>query len=102
MYKLRFDDVARNRDLKCQCFSLCSQFEPIVLVHGGAGDIPDSRDHGKLIGCKLAAQRGFEKLSTGGSVLDAVEAAVRSMELDENFNAGSIEIKQTLPFALNK
>lgn len=62
--------------------------EPIVLVHGGAGNIPDSRDRGKLVGCKLATKLGYEKLQSGGSVLEAVEEAVRSMELDEYFNAG--------------
>lgn len=62
--------------------------EPVVLVHGGAGDIPDSRDQGKLDGCKLAANQGYRRLMTTGSVLDAVEEAVRVMELDENFNAG--------------
>lgn len=64
--------------------------EPIVLVHGGAGDIPDSRDHGKLVGCKLATKSGYKKLMSTGSVLEAVEEAVRSMELDEYFNAGNI------------
>lgn len=59
-----------------------------MLVHGGAGDIPDSRDHGKLVGCKLAVRRGYAKLQASGSVMDAVEEAVRSMELDDNFNAG--------------
>lgn len=63
--------------------------EPLVLVHGGAGDIPDSRDHGKLVGCTLAANLGYAKLQSGGSVLEAVEEAVRSMELDEYFNAGT-------------
>lgn len=62
--------------------------EPIVIVHGGAGDSPDSRDTGKHQGTKLAARLGYDKLLAGGSVLDAVEEAVRSMELDENFNAG--------------
>lgn len=65
--------------------------EPIVLVHGGAGDIPDSRDEGKLIGCKLAVRRGYEKLQATESVVDAVEEAVRIMELDEHFNAGEID-----------
>lgn len=60
----------------------------MVIVHGGAGDIPDSRDNGKHQGTKLAARLGYDKLMSGGSVLDAVEEAVRSMELDENFNAG--------------
>lgn len=62
--------------------------EPIVIVHGGAGDIPRSRIHGKLRGCKLAAQLGHYTLLKTGSVLDAVEEAVKHMELDDFFNAG--------------
>jgi beta-aspartyl-peptidase (threonine type) len=65
-----------------------SAIEAIVVVHGGAGDIPDSRDEGKHRGTKLAVRLGYNKLLAGGSALDAVEEAVRSMELDENFNAG--------------
>lgn len=60
----------------------------MVIVHGGAGDIPDSRADGKIRGTKLAARLGYDKLLSGGSVIDAVEVAVRSMEADENFNAG--------------
>lgn len=63
--------------------------EPIVIVHGGAGDIPDNRVQPKIVGCKLAASLGYKKLYNGGSVLDAVEAAVVSMENDEVFNAGN-------------
>lgn len=63
-------------------------FEPVVLVHGGAGDIPDSRDNGKHRGTKLAVRLGYNKMLAGGSALDAVEEAVRSMELDDNFNCG--------------
>ncbi|XP_059617128.1 probable isoaspartyl peptidase/L-asparaginase GA20639 isoform X2 [Phlebotomus argentipes] len=62
--------------------------EPIVLVHGGAGDIPDSRDQGKHNGALIAARIGYRVLKETNSVLDAVEEAVKSMELDENFNAG--------------
>ena len=62
--------------------------EPIVLVHGGAGDIPDSRDLGKHKGTTIAVRLGYAKLMQTGIVLDAVEFAVRSMELDENFNCG--------------
>lgn len=43
------------------------------------------------MGCKLAARLGYAKLKQTGSVLDAVEAAVKSMELDENFNAGKLD-----------
>lgn len=62
--------------------------EPIVLVHGGAGEIPDIRVQPKLRGCRAAARAGYEVLKKGGSALDAVEAAVRAMEDDEAFNAG--------------
>ncbi|CAG9584753.1 unnamed protein product [Danaus chrysippus] len=61
---------------------------PTIIVHGGAGDIPESRVEGKLKGVKLAAVIGQRILSEGGSALDAVEAAVVSMENDEYFNAG--------------
>ncbi|GLV32979.1 uncharacterized protein CBL_08958 [Carabus blaptoides fortunei] len=62
--------------------------ECIILVHGGAGDIPDSRVPGKISGVKLAANVGYKVLNQGGNALDAVEAAIRVMEDDENFNAG--------------
>ncbi|XP_049826433.1 isoaspartyl peptidase/L-asparaginase isoform X2 [Aethina tumida] len=64
------------------------RMEPIVLVHGGAGDIPDSRIAMKTIGVKTSAKIGYDVLKKGGTVLDAVEAAVRFMEGDEAFNAG--------------
>lgn len=62
--------------------------EPIVLVHGGAGEIPDVRVDPKLRDCKLAAKAGYAVLKNGGSALDAVEAAVKVMEDSEAFNAG--------------
>ncbi|CAO1356625.1 unnamed protein product [Diamesa hyperborea] len=62
--------------------------EPIVLVHGGAGNIKKAEFEGILSGCKLAAKLGHNVLLETGNVLDAVEAAVKSMELDELFNAG--------------
>lgn len=62
--------------------------EPIVLVHGGAGNITKDRILGKINGVKAATKEGYNVLKNGGSVLDAVEAAVKIMEDDENFNAG--------------
>lgn len=59
-----------------------------MLVHGGAGDIPDSRVQLKFVGCKAAAKEGYKVLKNGGSVVDAVEAAVKVMEDDQAFNAG--------------
>lgn len=43
---------------------------------------------GKFRGTILATQIGYNVLKSGGSSVDAVEAAVRSMELDASFNAG--------------
>ncbi|XP_030377185.1 probable isoaspartyl peptidase/L-asparaginase GA20639 [Scaptodrosophila lebanonensis] len=63
-------------------------YEPTVLVHGGAGDVSDAAIPNKKLGVKLAARKGFEILRYTGSVLDAVEAAVNSLEADPNFNAG--------------
>lgn len=65
-----------------------AQIEPIVLVHGGAGSIAESREYVMFRGTKLAVRLGYLKLEHGGSAVDAVEEAVRSMELDETFNAG--------------
>ncbi|XP_050311017.1 isoaspartyl peptidase/L-asparaginase isoform X2 [Anthonomus grandis grandis] len=62
--------------------------EPIVLVHGGAGDIPDSRVQPKLSGNRKAVDEAYAILKNGGGALEAVEAAVRVMEDDEAFNAG--------------
>jgi len=62
--------------------------EPIVIVQGGAGDIPISRVPGKISGVKLAANAGYAALKKSNNVLDAVEEAIKVMELDDNFNAG--------------
>lgn len=70
--------------------------QPIVLVHGGAGEIPDHRVAVKLEGVKKSAQIGYDILVKGGSVVDAVEAAVRYMEDDEAFNCGEFIFCNTL------
>jgi len=62
--------------------------EPLMLVHGGAGNIPNSRVQPKIDGNKRSVEAGYKVLQNGGSALDAVEAAVRVMEDDEAFNAG--------------
>ncbi|ALC39586.1 CG7860 [Drosophila busckii] len=68
--------------------SECAQFEPTVLVHGGAGNIADAKVPFAKLGVKHAARRGYEALQQTGSVLDAVEQAVNALEEDGNFNAG--------------
>ena len=74
----------------------------MVFVHGGAGKIPHSRDLGKHNGTKVAARLGYDKLMATGSVIDAVEEAVRSMELDENFNCGKKFFLKCLDFKLTR
>jgi len=64
------------------------QSRPIIIVHGGAGDWPSKLHKRGLSGVRRAADRGFRKLSSGGSALDAVEVAIVSLEDDPVFNAG--------------
>jgi beta-aspartyl-peptidase (threonine type) len=66
-----------------------AMIDPVILVHGGAGDIPEWRVPLKLHGVRKAARAGYNILSkVECSALDAVEAAVKIMEDDEAFNAG--------------
>jgi L-asparaginase / beta-aspartyl-peptidase len=63
----------------------------VIAVHGGAG--PDSdfiKKHTKEYkrGLKDAMAAGYKVLDEGGSAMDAVEAAVRSLEDNPLFNAG--------------
>jgi L-asparaginase / beta-aspartyl-peptidase len=60
-----------------------------VLVHGGAGTVPNERRALHVEGCVRAARAGAAQLSEGRSALDAVEAAVRALEDDPLFNAGT-------------
>lgn len=64
------------------------KFEPLVLVHGGAGKADPTKATKLLTGVRLAARVGYKEMAKGGCALDAVEAAIRSMELDDDFNAG--------------
>ncbi|BCL82121.1 peptidase T [Ktedonobacteria bacterium brp13] len=60
-----------------------------LIVHGGAGNIKAERFAQAQQGCKEAAAIGWSVLQQGGSALDAVEAAVRALETNPNFNAGT-------------
>ncbi len=66
---------------------------PVMVVHGGAGV------HSTVLldhftkeeiheGVKSSAKAGYSKLLSGGSAVDAVEAAVMYMEEEHIFNAG--------------
>ena len=60
-----------------------------IIVHGGAGDIVPERRDIVQAGCKEAALAGWRVLQAGGSALDAVEAAVRALEDNPEYNAGT-------------
>lgn len=50
--------------------------------------MPEWRVPLKVKGVKDAANAGYSLMKAGGSAIDAVEAALRSMENDEYLNAG--------------
>jgi beta-aspartyl-peptidase (threonine type) len=60
-----------------------------IIVHGGAGDISADRHARVREGVRLAAAAGDAVLAAGGSALDAVVAAVRVLEDDPEYNAGT-------------
>lgn len=63
---------------------------PAIIVHGGAGRIPDEHEiEPRLQGCREAARAGWTILRDGGTALDAAEAAVVALENNPLFNAGT-------------
>ena len=61
---------------------------PAIIVHGGAGKIPEDEHGAYLSGCKLAADTAWKLLESGASALHAVEIAVRILEDDPTFDSG--------------
>jgi len=62
--------------------------KPSLIVHGGAWDIPDEAVAACKEGCGAALAAGWEILSSGGSAIDAIEAAVMLLEDNPVFDAG--------------
>jgi beta-aspartyl-peptidase (threonine type) len=64
--------------------------EIAIVVHGGAGGLPDDPERVALMraGATAAVEAGHAVLAAGGAALDAVEAAVVVLEDDPQFNAG--------------
>ncbi len=61
---------------------------PLLLVHGGAWDIPADLLEAHEQGVFDALQEGWRLLERGASALDAIEAAVTVLEDDPAFDAG--------------
>lgn len=64
-----------------------------IVVHGGAGvinkaEMTPEREARYRSGLEAARDAGYAVLEHGGTSLDAVTAAVRTLEDDPNFNAG--------------
>ncbi|KQO07984.1 isoaspartyl peptidase/L-asparaginase family protein [Sphingomonas sp. Leaf242] len=64
-----------------------------LVIHGGAGKLDSEmvspeQDAGARAGLSRALDVGSKVLADGGSALDAVEAAVRTLEDDPHFNSG--------------
>jgi beta-aspartyl-peptidase (threonine type) len=60
-----------------------------LIVHGGAGVYTPERIDPAQEGCRAGLLVGWRILQNNGSALDAVEAAVRTLEDDPQFNAGT-------------
>lgn len=60
-----------------------------MIVHGGAWAIPDEQVEPAQAGCRAALAAGWALLSQGGGALEACEAAVRIMEDDPLYDAGT-------------
>jgi L-asparaginase / beta-aspartyl-peptidase len=62
--------------------------QPVLLIHGGAWDMPDDAVAAHENGIANALAAGYALLEKGASAVDAVEAAVAVMEDDDTFDAG--------------
>ncbi len=67
---------------------MTEQCKPVLIVHGGAWEIPASRRQAHLDGMRAAVSAARPFLEGDGSAVDAVEAAVAAMEEDPTFDAG--------------
>src|SRR5437762_13518881 len=59
---------------------------PALIVHGGAGPVPESELADRQAAVERALEMGWERM--GGGALEAAVAAVRHMEDEPPLNAG--------------
>jgi len=59
-----------------------------LIVHGGAGEIPEEERPGYMAGLERSIEKGWAVLRSGGPALEAVEAAINVLEDDPIFDAG--------------
>jgi len=61
----------------------------VIVVHGGAKTIAAERADANRAGCRQAADAGARVLRTGGTAVEAARVAIRVLEDDPTFNAGT-------------
>ena len=61
----------------------------MIVCHGGAGLVTEDRHERLRAGVRAAAEQGHRVIENGGSAIDAVVVAVRALEDDPEFNAGT-------------
>jgi Asparaginase len=66
-----------------------AEMEPVIIVHGGAWNIPDSIVAASKDGVRDATCKGYKLLMDGGTAVDAVHLAVMVMEDNSVFDAGT-------------
>ena len=62
--------------------------KPALILHGGAWNIPDESVDRCKAGCLAALAAGWSILSSGGSAIDGIEAALVVLEDNPVFDAG--------------
>jgi L-asparaginase / beta-aspartyl-peptidase len=62
--------------------------KPSLIVHGGAGNIPDGAVNDFRRGVRAGLDAGWKILSRGGPAIDAVESAITALEEDPALDAG--------------
>jgi beta-aspartyl-peptidase (threonine type) len=62
---------------------------PVIVVHGGAGDVPLAKRPEHALGVKRAAEAALAVLIAGASAREAAIVAVEILEDDPLFNAGT-------------
>ena len=65
-----------------------SVVNPALIIHGGAFAIPEVSVEACKAGARQALEAGWKVLSSGGSALDAVEAAILVLEDNPEYDAG--------------
>ncbi|XP_052766162.1 isoaspartyl peptidase/L-asparaginase-like [Mya arenaria] len=63
--------------------------DPVIIVHGGAWTIPKDIVEESREGTKAAANAGYAVLSSGGTAIDAVEAALQVLEDYPCYDSGT-------------